>query len=505
MRRARGRYRRVAWLAAVLAGGSGCGGGSGDNAVTGDGGPTGEGGPGSDGGKGASEAGKAEPLDSGVTNPYLQLGLSVRADAGAPIYPYNGKTGDNTISFGYHVALTATKDFYDLEIDLPMPDALAGQGQVTVSSGWYSGILRGARRLFDWVSPEMGAQGMDVTFTRDPHLFGSGADALRGELAFSTQARVVQYDQVLATSASASVVAYLPAQISAQDFELASGQIDGDALYVSARPRSGADNGRGGVYRVALADGTVTRIASHAARTDQMAPFAVDGDDLFFVTFVASDGPSILQRTRKDGTGTPANVPLPSNTNRVVALATDSTHLYLVLQLQGDKYVVFRDLKSAPGTDTAMSSVFAHPVEDTLALSTDYVAVMQESPMQILRFAKADLPAGAVKLADVGSGTGPRSLACSDQLCFWTEWTDGNLFQVPIQGGAKTSLQSTNQPIVWDGQQIYSGINGLVRVGPNGSPAGQRLFVLGGPIRLLAASVSHVYFVIDSRIWRIHK
>ena len=349
--------------------------------------------------------------------------------------------------------------------------------------------------------PEMGPLRFDVGLGATPLFSATTPPAAVGRTWWlrSTVRRL------LAQSGTVSDRAYLPLKITPQDFEFYSGWSDGAALYLSARPRSGPHAGRGGIYSVDALDGGVSAIAQHAARLDSMAPFYLHGADVYFVTHLTDDGTSVLMKTAKDGSGTPSRVALPDGGLNVLAVAADQTALFTVVEKADHSQVVVRSGKNEPEPAQFKESAgLGRCIPDTMALTRDFLVVMREGPpAALLRISKADL--SVKELVEVGSTTGRRSVVCSETHCFWTEWTAGRLYRVPIEGGEKVDITSTNQPLLIDGAQLYSGINGIIRVGPNQAPPAQKLVALGGGIPLLALDANYVYFGHDGRVWRLHK
>jgi hypothetical protein len=479
MRRAR--TGMAAALAAALGGWAlaavGCGGGGGGGA-----GPPAAG----DGGAGDGPSGP------------LGLTLEARMDP-APIYPWDPAVGEHRVTLRYRVLVASNgRELQDLEVRLPTP--VNSPDSVTVSGGWYGGAQGSARRVVDWLPPEQGPIATDVTFQRNPHIFSEDPRALKGDLELSTAAQVLQYGEPLATSAPVTRMAYFPARVGPAELDMASGQVDGGYLYLAARPRAGEHAGRAGVYRMQLADGAVTPVAQHQARTD-MLPFVVDGDRLLFVTYVMDGMPPVLMARNKDGSGVPATIPLPPY-QEIRGVAVDASHLYVPLRTAAGM-VLFRCRKDDPTQEARSSDPFGATVSDTIAVAPAEVVLMQESPGALLRIAKGDLTVH--KLVDVASNAGPRTLACSATSCFWTEWTEGGIYQTPLPaGGARKKISGSNQPFHYDGKHLYSGINGLIRAAPGATPPEQRLFQ-GGVLPVFGSDGSHVYFGHESRVWRLHK
>ncbi len=445
------------------------------------------------------------PPDLGpdMTPPPFGIEITAVIDGGAlyPFDPQKGDHGEHWVRLPFRVTLhPGTEERQDLRIAVAPPKALRGP-QVSISGGWYNGSVGMAYRAFDWLSPQMGSIKTDVLFQRNPKIFEDNNEALQGDLEFRVKAQIVQYEEVIAESGEAIIQGYYPKRLSDQNFSVYSGQVDGEYLYLSARANGGPFGGQGGVYRVKIGSGTVEHVATHKARGDQTVPFLVDGDTLYFVSFLVDDGTSVLMKGAKDGTGTPAQITIAKDARNVLAIGRDTTHIYLALEMKGST-AAYRFSKADPAQGTAQSAGLGSLKRNTLAVTKDHFVLMRDDPPALLRLTK-DLST-IDKLIDLGSTAGERTLVCDDSYCFWTEWYDGWLFRVPILGGTKVKLASTNQPILWDGSYLYSGINGLIRVAPKENSPVQRLFE-GSVVPLLGLDEDYIYFGRDDRLWRLHK
>ena len=425
-----------------------------------------------------------------------------------PIYPYDPIKGSNLLKMEFSFRLTNNSDreWQDLKILVPFPSVLAKPNQTYVEDGRYNGILKAFEWDIDWFPPEQGTIVKKASFEKDPRIFADSPESLKGELTIELQASLIQYDEVIQQSKKYYVEAFTPSQVSKQNFEYFNAIIDGEYIYVSGKPQSGEDQGKGGIYRVNLNDGGVERIAQHSnpSSLGYMAPFLIIDDFVYYVT-KNQNYQDILKKIPKDGKGVETEVSIIPDINEICGLSSDESRVFMLIKRKTDpKNILLQADRSDFSKNITMTSTnIPDFLIDTISVTSNYVFIMQTNPNAILKIKKDSLE--IEKVTDVGSTTGRRSLACNESFCLWTEWSEAGLYQIPISGGPKKRLSSTNQPIILDKNLIYSGINGIIRVGIDKNPPEERLFLDARPILLLTIDSNYLYFVFDSRIWKIHK
>ena len=247
---------------------------------------------------------------------------------------------------------------------------------------------------------------------------------------------------------------------------------------------------------------TILKFALAHGHTFFKGPFVLDGEKLIYVSEEPNAAPQRLQIRKKDGSDAPQEISLPADTTRVPALAADGSQLFVVLERSTDpRHVVHRlDLPLLNNGQTSVE--IGTTIENSIALNSTALFLLADNPPALLKVDRTTLE--VMKLADLGSTAGSRTLVRTETHCFWSEWTSGALVQFRLSDSEKTVLTSTNQPLLWDGEQLYSGINGLIRVGPDRTPDTERLFV-SSPITLYASDATYIYFAHNYRIWRLRK
>ncbi len=453
----------------------------------------------------------------------LVLSLSIVGDSGAR-YPYDPSTNSHRLYTSYESRLQnyTKEDLQDLKLQILTPDAYKKNATIKIEGGYYNGALGHAEVLVDWLPTGSGALKNKITMDRDPNLFGDDSafargEALRGEVKVSTTARVSQYDQVVATASAADTTYYLPNKVAPQPFDFYSGQRDGDYVYVSGRTRdtpadAGIDDNRFGYYRINLTSGVTEAIAFIAVRADAW-PFWVAEQHIYFVNWTDTNGqqrPSLYRVDKNAIKSTPQLLSLPDGVTEILGIRSNTTHIYVTLRTNNGPYSVYRFSANDPKSGVATSPTIGRPIPDTLAITSTQVIALLEDPPSMLRF-PLDLST-ATKMTDTSSSAGRRTLACSETRCFWVQWVDPGMYEVAISATAGTDagapavkkISGTNQSILFDGKHLYSGINGLIRVGPSGNPAEERLFS-GGLPPMLGSDNDYVYFGYDSHVWKLHK
>ncbi len=455
----------------------------------------------------------------------LVLSITAQGD-GAARYPYEPSTNEHHIRVAYEIRVQdyTDHDYQDLQVQLPKPEALKNKGNFKVESGRYNGALKIAERYIDWLSPDMGPIRTLVSIEADPSLFGADdsyarGESLRGEVSIAGTARIVLYDTELTSASAPPIVYYLPNKVAPQPFDFYSGQVDGNYLYVSGRTHdtpadAGVVDNRGGVFRIDLSTGNTEAVALIDLRNEGQ-PFWISDKHIYWVNFVLKDNNweqwPVLYRVDKNSIkDTPELVPLPDKVAQIYGIRSNSTHIYLTIRVQSGAKYVYRFSASDPKTGTATSPGISEPIPDTMAITSKSVVVELDGPSAIYRM-PLDLST-ATKMVDTNSSSGRRSLACSETLCFWGQWNDGGIYQVSADatvsadGGAPKvkKLSGSNQHFLFDGKHLYSGINGLIRVGPDSNPPEERLFKDGLP-PMLGTDSNYLYFGWDGKVWKLHK
>jgi hypothetical protein len=441
----------------------------------------------------------APPRGLSVTVAHLERGAE-------PVYPYNPAKKNNNLVFRYQVTVQnhGPGDLYDLRAVMPVPKVLQGPINVAVDGGWYNDPLKAGLRMFDWLSPEMGPVRFNVTIERDAKLLNADdPDRLAGIIEARVTAHVLQYDREVARGGEIVLRAHTPERINKQDFhDYRTGQVVGAYLYIAGQPRSGDEGGRGGIYRFALPGGAMSKVFQHA-RAEYIGPFVVEGATVYFASDVA-DGAgyrNALLSAPADGSGPAKEVILPGETSSIHAVASDATHVYVAALRKDNGRVVHKVIRSDL-TTAATSSPMGDLMRYSMAVTSKYVVVRVVDSPALLRLSKDTLE--ITKLAEPKTTPGERTFSCTETHCYWVEWS-GGLFQIPISGeGDPINLLNTNQSIVFDGKQFYSGINGMFRVGPNRQPPAQRL-IESGLLPVMAIDDTYLYFGHDARIWRLPK
>ncbi len=475
-----------------------------------------------------SESPASQPVDDASVNPPdaapdgLVLSLLVVDDASTR-YPFDPSTNAHRIVASYESQLqNFTKDdLQDLKLRVPTPDAFKQSATIKIEGGYYNDALVQAEQYVDWLPGQSGALRTKITMDRDPRPFGDDSafargESLRGEVKVAVTASVSQYDKVVATSSATELVFYLPNKVAPQPFEFYAGQVDDNYIYVSGRTHdtpadAGVDDNRSGLYRVHLGTGVTEAVALIAVRGDAW-PFSVAEKYIYMVNWIDNGGQRpVLHRIDKNAIkSTPELIPLPEGVTEIIGIRANTSHVYVTLRTNNGPFLVYRFSASDPKLDTVKSPPIGRPIADTLAITSNAVIALLEDPPSMVRF-PLDLSSSA-KMTDTSSSAGRRTLACSDTSCFWVQWTDPGLYEIAANATAGTDagappvkkISGTNQSILFDGKHLYSGINGLIRVGPGGNPAEQRLFS-GGLPPMLGSDANYLYFGYDSRVWKIHK
>ena len=427
-------------------------------------------------------------------------GLSATLAPGDAAYPCGGTNCGAQIDVGYQVTVTNTgAGIQDLMVWISTPEKFP-LASATVDGGFFhigTGLLGFP---IDWIGTNDEPVIANATFSGSINVYASSPTDLSGDLSFSTTAMITQYGKTVATSTSAETVAYLPQKIGPDPLSIASGAVDASYLYVSAQPQTGTYASIGGIYRVALADGTLTQIAKHAFGVADTLPFLLDGNTIYYVTHPTDATTWALMSIASDGSGVASTIPLPTGTLNVLAIQADATNLYMILEAMDQTDVIYRVGKSDASGTSSMS--VGTLLADTMAVNSNSVIVMRTDKAQLWTFDKSTL--AAMELTDMG-GVGPtRGLACDDHECFFVDGMTHEIEQVDLTGqevGVDPLLPSTTS-IFYDGKMIYTGAGGLSRVGLHDPP--QRLFA-GNPTTVIAADAEYIYFTAPPYLWKLHK
>jgi hypothetical protein len=413
-------------------------------------------------------------------------------------------------------------DLQDVWLQIPRPEAFSRNASIKVEGGSYNGLLAQGEQYIDWLPGQSGAVRARITMERGLNLFAddgafSRGEQLRGETKVTATARATQYDTVLATSAPVEVTYYLPHKVAPQPFDFYSGQLDGSHLYVSGRTHNtpgdaGVADNRSGIYRIDLGTGVTEAVALIQLRNDSW-PFWVAEKHVYFVNWTNASGqerPALYRLDKSALKGSPELVPLPDGVTEVLGMRSNASHVYVTLRTNNGPYVIYRFSAANPTSDIAKSANIGRPIPDTLAITSSSVVALLEDPPSMWRL-PLDL-SSATKMTDTSSSAGRRTLACSETSCFWVQWTNSGMYEIALSATAAADagapvvkkISGTNQPFLYDGTHLYSGINGLIRVGPGGDPAEQRLFN-GGLPPMLGSDANYIYFGYDSFVWKLHK
>ena len=442
----------------------------------------------------------ATTADGGVGLGTLFVDVS---PAGVPLYPCSGAGCTPFLVASFDVTVTNTgPELQDLRLALSVPAALTPALEApTFEGGAYSGPTGALVRGIPWLPAGASVRARATMPIRSPYP-ATTEGTLRGTVEIETKATVWQYDALLAEAVPVSETGYLPEPVTPTTMDVYSASADGTYVYVSARPAVGDFAGQGGVYRVALADGALVQLATHALTPADTLPFFVDGATLYYVTHTTDVANTVLRSVAIDGTGSRATVPLPAGTLSVRAVAADATYLFLILETADHTQLVHRLTKSDLAGAGVSSAAMGTLAKNTLAVTSGHVVVVRtDNPAGVWRIDKQALePTLLATVVYVGDEA---SVACDDTRCFYSDQGASSLFEVPLAGGTPVKRGSAIARVAFDGAYAYSGSPVLVRVGPEGSPPYQTLASTNVSVQALDAT--HVYFTGSQVLWRLHK
>jgi hypothetical protein len=451
--------------------------------------------PSTDGGTSGGDAGPTGPLVVEFLEP---TEVTVH-------YPYNETLQTNNVLLEYSLRVRNRepgKDWQDLHLTVPLPDEL--KQAVKITGAWYNDVVREITWDLDWLPADQGSVSVNFTIERDPKIFADGSDVLRGTKTIALEAHVSQYDEELSSAKSKAAQLNLPGPVTSEKFsDMYAAVGDSDATYLAARPEAGQHAGQGGVYRIALSDGTVTALLLNEGSFDYRGPLTINGGTVWAVTR-QPDNPSLDRLAQVDALAKAPAVILPALPGVVeirALLATPNALFALVRKDQPAGNFLLK-LKPDDGAQEAISAGLGNMKRNTIAINKTHLFLMQEDTPAIIQLDQATLAAN--KLVDLNSTAGERTLACNDEYCVWTEWNQGGVYRCDLKGDGKTIIASSNQSLVLIDDMIYSGINGMLQVGIERNPPARMMFTGGLPAAFWADK-TYLYFGYNNYLWRMER
>jgi hypothetical protein len=464
-----------------------------------------------------SPDGGADVATEAGTNILPGLSVALTADQ-AGIHPFVDSSGLSPhVALNYHVQVrnTGGTDLQDLRLLIPVPSGWAG----TLTGGANSGPLGGVFEDIPWFPAGASAIEGDLRLTLTPTFFSKAADAIAGDQNVSLTAVVTQYDHVVASS-QATAHAYLPGRLTTVKMSaMAAAVVQGAWLYASMTPAEGVHAGMGGIYKIALGDGTIVPVVQHALTAPDALPFALDGDTLWYATHATDVTTSVLMRMQIDGTGRVA-VPLPTGTLNVLGVATDASNVFVAVEAADRSSLVCKLDKLNPAIAPVVSGPLGALLANTMGLSHDAVVVSTRSDGNIWWLDKLSMTVRL--LASTLNISDQRTLACNDDTCDYVS-SDGSLRSVAMvssspDGGVTTPATlatSASGRLLFDGPSVYLGSYGIFSIAPTSVPTRTVLLPpnAGGTFYPQAVDKSYVYFTVPDNayfsgipyFWKIHK